>query len=191
MRAYQRYPTTQAGRAWKPAPTRRGKVGAWNRRSRSTDGGAPRTVRPTTCEESFRVANTLSVIRRKGRRGRRPLRWLRVVTFQRSREVQFITPVALYAASPVSLSPVGCTVLGAPWSRDRRAALDAPARRDQPRSRRPRCARLASTTPRMQSRGHSPRTICATWGNRIRRVVCRSVCIAPTVGGGVPDAPSV
>ena len=41
----------------------------------------------------------------------------------------------------------------------------------------------------MRFRGHSPRTICATWGNRIRHVVCRSVCFAPTVGGGVLDAP--
>ena len=51
--------------------------------------------------ESFRIEIRSSVIRRKGRRGRRPLRWLRVGTFQRSREVQFITPVTLYAARPV------------------------------------------------------------------------------------------
>ena len=50
--------------------------GAQNRRRLSTDGGAPGTVRPTTCGECFRIANTSSVIRRKGRRGRRPLRWI-------------------------------------------------------------------------------------------------------------------
>ena len=106
-------------------------MGAWNRRSRSTDGGAPRTVRPTTCEESFRVANTLSVIERKGRRGRRPLRVVREDRFQRSREVQFIKPVALHAASSVSLLPVGCTILGAPRLRDRWVALDANIRPDR------------------------------------------------------------
>ena len=42
VRAYQRYPSTEAGRAWKWG-------GAWNRRRRSTDDGAPGTVRPTTC----------------------------------------------------------------------------------------------------------------------------------------------
>ena len=80
VREIQRYPSTDGGVG--------AEVGcAQNRRSRSTDGGAPGTVRPTTCEESFRVANTLSVIERKGRRGRRPLRVVREDGFQRSREV--------------------------------------------------------------------------------------------------------
>ena len=93
--------------------------------------GAPGTVRPTTCGERFRIANTSSVIQRKGRRGRRPLRWLRVGRCQRSRKVQFITPVTFYAASPVSLLHVGCTVLGAPRSRDHRGGIDASARVDR------------------------------------------------------------
>ena len=32
---------------------RRGEVGAWNRRCRSSNGGAPETVRPTACGEMF------------------------------------------------------------------------------------------------------------------------------------------
>ena len=59
----------------------------------------------------------------------------------------------------------------------------------QPHPRHPRCARLASTAPRIQSRGHSPRTIFEARGNRLRYVVCYNVRFAPTVGGGVPDAP--
>ena len=50
---------------------------------------------------------------------------------QRSRKVQFITPVTFYAASPVSLLHVGCTVLGAPRSRDHRGGIDASARVDR------------------------------------------------------------
>ena len=61
--------------------------GAWNRRRRSSNGGAPGTVRPTRRGAMFSNKSTSSVIQRKGRRGRRPLRWLRVGTFQRSREV--------------------------------------------------------------------------------------------------------
>ena len=133
--------------------------GAWNRRRRSIDGGAPGPVRPTARNVTFSNKSTPSVIRRKGRRGRRPLRWLRVGMFQRSREVQFITPVTLYAARPVSLLPVRGGVLDAPRSCDRRAALDASFRRDRQHPRLIRCACLASTAQRMQSRGHSPRTI--------------------------------
>ena len=48
---------------------------------RRTEDGAPYDV-----WESFRIVITPSVIQRKGRRGRRPLRWLRVGRFQRSRE---------------------------------------------------------------------------------------------------------
>ena len=80
--------------------------------------------------------------------------------FQRSRKVQFITPVTLYAASPVTLTPVSGGVPDAPCSRDRRAALVASVRPDQPRPRHPRCARLSSTAQLMRFRGRSPRTIC-------------------------------
>ena len=62
--------------------------------------------------------------------------------FQRSRKVQFITPVTLYAASPVTLTPVSGGVPDAPCSRDRRAALVASVRPDQPRPRHPRRTRL-------------------------------------------------
>ena len=40
------------------------------------------------------------------------------------------TPVASYAARPVSLLLVGCTVLGAPWLHDRRGNVGADGRRD-------------------------------------------------------------
>ena len=43
VRAHPRYPFTDAGRAWKPAPTVWWKVSACNRRRSSTDGGASRT----------------------------------------------------------------------------------------------------------------------------------------------------
>ena len=69
------------------------------------------------------------------------------------------TPVASYAAAFVSLSPVGGGVLDAPWSYDRRGRLAADVGRDRLHPRHPRCARLASTTQRMQSRGRSPRSI--------------------------------
>ena len=80
--------------------------------------------------------------------------------FQRSREVQFIKSVTFfYVASSVTLPPVGCTVLGAPWLRDCRVSLAADVRLDRLHPRHPRRARLASTAQRIQSRGHSPRTI--------------------------------
>ena len=79
--------------------------------------------------------------------------------FQRSHEVQFPAPVTLYAATSVALLPVGCIVLGAPWLRDCRAGLDADVRRDRFCPRLSRRVRFASTAPRIQSRGHSPRTI--------------------------------
>ena len=94
-----------------------------------------------------------------------------------------------YADTYVSLPPVGCTVLGAPRSRDRRGRLAADVERDRLHSRHPRCAILASTTQRMQSRGHSPRTFCEACDNLVRCHTRRSVCLAPTVGGGVLDAP--
>ena len=87
------------GHAERPQPVNRGRHatqgrarrwgGARNRRRRSRDGGAPGTVRPTTYGERFRIAITSSVIQRKGRRGRRPLRGVREGTFQRSCEVKF------------------------------------------------------------------------------------------------------
>ena len=134
-------------------------VCAWNRRRRST--GERRTEDGASYDvwESISVKPTSSVIRRKGRRGRRPLRWLRVGMFQRSRNVQFAAPVTLHAASPVSHSPVGYTVLGAPRLWDCRATLDAAVRADRFCPCFPRCADLASTTQRIISRGHSPRTI--------------------------------
>ena len=94
--------------------------------------------------------------------------------------MQFITAVTCHAATSVSLPPVGCTVLGAPWPRDCRVSLAAVVWLDRLHPRHPRCARLASTTPRIQSRGHRPRTICEAWGNRIRRIVSRSVRCATT-----------
>ena len=138
---------------------RSGHTAAPNAARQSRDGGAPGTVRPTTYWESISVKPTPSVNRRKGRRGRRPLRGVRVGTFQRSREVQFITPVTFYVASSVALLPVGCTVLGAPWSRDRRAGLDADVRPDRFCPCFPRCVNRAFTDQRFIFRGHSPRTI--------------------------------
>ena len=79
--------------------------------------------------------------------------------FQRSREVQFITAVTCHAATSVSLPPVGCTVLGAPWPRDCRVSLAAVVWLDRLHPRHPRRTRLASTAQHIQSRGHRPRTI--------------------------------
>ena len=64
-------------------------VGAQNHRCLLSDDGAPGTVRPTARDVTFSNKPTSSVIQRKGRRGRRPLRWVRVGMFQHSREVQF------------------------------------------------------------------------------------------------------
>ncbi len=140
-----------SGHAERPQPVNRGRhatqgrmrrwVAARNRRRPSTDGGAPGTVRPTRRDVTFSNKSTSSIIQRKGRRGRRPLRWLRVGTFQRSREVQFIKPVTLYAATFDTHQLVGCTVLGAPWSSDRRGMSDADVERDRLRPRLMRCAR--------------------------------------------------
>ena len=62
--------------------------------------------------------------------------------FQRSREVQFSTPVTLYAARPVALPPVRGGVLDAPRSRDRRGGVVAPVRRGRLHPRFPRRSRL-------------------------------------------------
>ena len=59
-----------------------------------------------------------------------------------------------YVAQP----PVRGGVPDAPRLRDRRAALDAAVRLDRQHPRHQRRARLASASPRIQSRGHSPRT---------------------------------
>ena len=67
--------------------------------------------------------------------------------------------VMFHAATFVSLSPVGCTVLGAPRSRDRRGGLDADVRRERFYPRYPRCVNRALTDQRFIFRGHSPRTI--------------------------------
>ena len=72
--------------------------------------------------------------------------------------MQFITPVAMYAATFDTHQLVGCTVLGAPWSSDRRGMSDADVERDRLHPCLSRRARLASTTQCIQSRGHSPRT---------------------------------
>ncbi len=58
--------------------------------------------------------------------------------FQQSREVQFITPVTLYAATFDTHQLVGCTVLGAPRSDYCRAALDAAVWLDRQHPRHPR-----------------------------------------------------
>ena len=101
------------------------------------------------------------------------------------------TPVASYSARPVSLLLVGCTVLGAPWSRDRRGYVGADGRRDRLHPRFPRRVRLASTTQRIQSRGHSPRTICRREGTTpVASYAATFVSLTP-VGGGVLDAPCV
>ena len=113
----------------------------------------------------FNNKPTLSVNQRKGRRGRRPLRWLRVGTFLWSREVggqfgySFPHPLRHMPRRSFCYRPVGRTVLGAPRLRDRRAVLDADVERDRWHPRFPRRACLASTAQRIQSRGHSPRTI--------------------------------
>ena len=56
-------------------------MGAWNRRSRSTDERRTGDGAPYGVWEGVSVKPALFVIRRKGRRGRRPLRGLRDVGF--------------------------------------------------------------------------------------------------------------
>ena len=151
-----------------------GEVCAWNRCRRSSDGSAPRTVRPTRRNVTFSNKPTPSVIQRKGRRGRRPLRVVRVGRFQRSREAggklgySFQHPLRCMPRRSFCCRPVGRTVLGAPRSSDRRGGLAADVQRDQPLPRLIRCARLASITQRMQYRGHSPRTI-SHWRTEVVR----------------------
>ena len=158
MREIQRHPSTGVGRA-------RRQVGAWNRRRRSsgerrTEDGAPYDV-----WESISVKPTPSVIRGKGRRGRRPLRGAREGRFQWSREASgqfgcgFPQPLRHMPQRSFRCRLVGCTVLGAPWPRDRRGRLDATVGADRFCPRHPRRTHLTSFAPRMQFRGHSPRTI--------------------------------
>ena len=96
---------------------------------------------------------------------------------------------AQYAAAYVSHSPVGCTVLGAPRLRDCRATLDAAVRADRFCPCFPRCADLASTTQRIISRGHSPRTICGRERIAPAALYTAAFDSRPTVRGGVLDAP--
>ena len=96
----------------------------------------------------------------------------------------------------VCLAPtVGGGVLDAPRSRDRRGALDAHVQRAQPHPCLPRCASLASTTQRMLSRGHSPRTFLRAHPRYPSSHAGRAWKPAPTVGGEVDgqrgcDAPT-
>ena len=67
------------GCSWpRPMDATQGRARRWgatrNRRRSSSDGGAPGTVRPTRRDVTFSNKPTPSVIQRKGRRGRRPLR---------------------------------------------------------------------------------------------------------------------
>ena len=157
------------GHADYPQPANRGRHATQGRARRwggarkrcrlSTDGrrtgdGAPYEARRNGQQQ-------IHVIRHptEGASGTPPPTVVARCRFQRSREVQFITPVALYAARPVSHTPVRGGVPDAPRSCDRRAALGADVWLDRQHPRFPRCAILASTTPRMRSRGHSPRTI--------------------------------
>ena len=68
-------------------------------------------------------------------------------------------PVMFHAETFVSLVAVRGGVLDAPRSRDCRGWLGADVWRGRLYLRQPRRASLASTAPRMQYRGHSPRTI--------------------------------
>ena len=60
-------------------------------------------------------------------------------------------------------------VLDAPRSRDCRGGLVASVRPDRQHPRLPRCADIASAAPRIQSRGHSPRTFSNGRTEVIRR----------------------
>ena len=86
------------------------------------------------------------------------------------------------ADTSVSLPPVRGGVLDAPRSRDCRGRFVADVWRDQLHPRHPRCARLASTSPRIISRGHSPRTIWAGVPRRPSSHAGRAWKPAPTVG---------
>ena len=160
-------------------------------RRRRTEDGAPYDARRSVQQQTHVVGHPT-----EGASRTPPPTGCASCRFQRSREVLFITPVTLYTATSVSLPPVGCTVLGAPWPRDCRVSLAAVVWLDRLHPRHPRRTRLASTAQHIQSRGHRPRTICEAWGNRIRHIVSRSVRYATsrrvhrprcTVAVGVPS----
>ena len=109
--------------------------------------------------------------------------------FQQSREVQFITPVTLYAATFDTHQLVGCTVLGAPWSCDRRGNVGADGRRGRLHPRFPRRVRL-----------RPPPNVCNPAGTARAPLVRREGTLSvvqhaatfvsqPPVRGGVLDAP--
>ena len=135
VRAHPRRPSSHAGRAWKPAPTVGGGVG-----------------RQTTLFRRTRLAPTPQSRRKAPRQ----------LPFQGSRGVggggYLYASVYHDAETYVTHSPVRGGVPDAPRLRDRRAALDASVRLDRQHPRHQRRARLASASPRIQSRGHSPRT---------------------------------
>ena len=135
VRAHPRYPFTHAGRAWKPAPTGCGCVGWRAPLLRRTN------VAPTPQSRRFAP---------------------RQLPFQGSRGVggggYLYASVYHDAETYVTHSPVRGGVPDAPRLRDRRAALDASVRLYRQHPRHQRRARLASASPRIQSRGHSPRT---------------------------------
>ena len=154
----------QTSATGQPRQTRNAKPGAemdWRVEPALSIGRRRRTGDGAPYDASCSVQQQTHVVRHptEGASGTPPPTVVARCRFQRSREVQFITPVALYAARPVSHTPVRGGVPDAPRSCDRRAALGADVWLDRQHPRFPRCAILASTTPRMRSRGHSPRTI--------------------------------
>ena len=96
--------------------------------------------------------------------------------------------VMFYADTFVSLTPVRGGVPDAPWLRDCRAALDASVRRDQPHPRFPRRSRFRPS-PHVFDPAGTARAPFVGVGNHICCRTSRSVCLAPTVVGGVLDAP--
>ena len=80
-------------------------------------------------------------------------------------------------------------VLDAPRSWDCRAGLVASVRRVRQHPRFPRCACLAPTTPRMQSRGHSPCTIDRREGTAYIASYAATVVSQSPVGRTVLGAP--
>ena len=93
------------------------------KRRRRTGDGAPYEAKRNVQQQTHAIRHPA-----EGASGTPPPMVVASCRFQRSREVQFIKPVTFHAASPVSLLYVGCTVLGAPWLRDHRGALDASVR---------------------------------------------------------------
>ena len=108
-----RYPSTHAGRAWKPAPT----VGI--------------RISPTLHQPLSHGAARRDSSPFRGAEGRAEVCGVYALVYHDADTVVF-------------LSPVGGGVLDAPCLRDRRAALDAPARLDRLHPLLPRCARLPS-----------------------------------------------